>query len=49
MKTFSPSRFTKCLEEVGLTYTIIDVTEMTVERPKKNKSGVTAEKRSGKH
>jgi len=35
------------LEETGLTYTIVDVTEMTVERPKKSKSGVTAEKRSG--
>ena len=37
----------RLLEENGLTYTIVDVTEMTVERPKKNKSGVTAEKRSG--
>ena len=37
----------RLLEESGLTYTIIDVTEMTVERPKKNKSGITAEKRSG--
>lgn len=36
----------RLLEETGLTYTIVDVTEMTVERPKKNKSGVTAEKRS---
>ena len=34
-------------EENGLNYTIVDVTEMTVERPKKNKSSVTAEKRSG--
>lgn len=39
----------RLLEESGLTYTIVDVTEMTVERPKKNKSGVTAEKRSGTH
>ena len=37
----------RLLEETGLTYTIVDVTEMTVERPKKSKSGVTAEKRSG--
>ena len=37
----------RLLEETGVTYTIIDVTEMTVERPKKNKSSVTAEKRSG--
>ena len=36
----------RLLAETGLTYTIVDVTEMTVERPKKNKSGVTAEKRS---
>ena len=39
----------RLLEENGLTYTIIDVTEMTVERPKKNKNDVTAEKRSGTH
>lgn len=37
----------RLLEENGLNYTIVDVTEMTVERPKKNKSSVTAEKRSG--
>ena len=37
----------RLLEETGLTYTIVDVTAMTVERPKKNKSDVTAEKRSG--
>jgi hypothetical protein len=37
----------RLLEENGLNYTIVDVTEMTVERPKKSKSGVTAEKRSG--
>jgi Helix-turn-helix of DDE superfamily endonuclease len=36
----------RLLEETGLNYTIVDVTEMTVERPKKNKSDVTAEKRS---
>jgi len=39
----------RLLEETGLTYTIVDVTEMTVERPKKSKSGVTAEKKSGTH
>ena len=39
----------RLLEDTGLTYTIVDVTEMTVERPKKNKSDVTAEKRSGTH
>ena len=37
----------RLLEETGLTYTIVDVTEMTVECQKKNKSSVTAEKRSG--
>lgn len=37
----------RLLEENGLTYTIVDVTELTVERPKKSKGGVTAEKRSG--
>ena len=37
----------RLLEDTGLTYTIVDVTEMTVERPKKNKSDVTAERRSG--
>ena len=36
----------RLLEENRLTYTIVDVTEMTVERPKKSKSDVTAEKRS---
>jgi Helix-turn-helix of DDE superfamily endonuclease len=36
----------RLLEEDSFSYTIVDVTEMTVERPKKNKSGVTAEKRS---
>ena len=44
---FSVPSKRRLLEENGLNYTIIDVTEMTVERPKKNKSGVTAEKRSG--
>jgi Helix-turn-helix of DDE superfamily endonuclease len=39
----------RLLEENELNYTIVDVTEMTIERPKKNKSDVTAEKRSGTH
>ena len=37
----------RLLEESGLNYTIVDVTEMTVERPKKSKNAVTVEKRSG--
>jgi len=36
----------RLLEENRLTYTIVDVTAMTVERPKKNKSDVIAGKRS---
>ena len=39
----------RLLEENGLNYTIVDVTEITVERPKKSKSDVTTEKRSGTH
>ena len=37
----------RLLEETGLTYTIVDVTELSIERPKKNKSDVIQEKRSG--
>ena len=37
----------RLLEEDSLTYTIVDVTEMTIERPKKNKRDVIREKRSG--
>ena len=37
----------RLLDENSLTYTIVDVTEMAIERPKKNKRDVTAEKRSG--
>lgn len=37
----------RLLEENGLHYTIIDVTEMAIERPKKNKDAITQEKRSG--
>jgi Helix-turn-helix of DDE superfamily endonuclease len=36
----------RLLEEDSFNYTIVDVTEITVERPKKNKSNVTAAKRS---
>ena len=46
-KKFSLPSKRRLLEEDGLTYTIVDVTEMTIERPKKNKKDVTAEKRSG--
>ena len=45
-KKFSLPSKRRLLEGNSLTYTIIDVTEMTIERPKKNKSDVTAEKRS---
>ena len=37
----------RLLEADGLTYTIVDVTEMVIERPKKNSGGITAEKRNG--
>ena len=36
----------RLLEDDDLNYTIVDVTEITVERPKKNKSGIIQEKRS---
>lgn len=36
----------RLLEENSLTYTIVDVTEMTIERPKKNRKAVIQEKRS---
>ncbi len=45
-KKFSLPGKRRLLEADGLTYTIVDVTEMTIERPKKNKRDVTAEKRS---
>lgn len=38
----------RLLEENSVTHTIVDVTEMVIERPKKKKSDVTAEKRSGR-
>jgi len=37
----------RLLEEDELSYTIVDVTEMMIERPKKNKSDIIREKRSG--
>ena len=45
-KKFSLPSKRRLLEEAALTSTIVDVTEMMIERPKKNNSGVTAEKRS---
>jgi hypothetical protein len=36
----------RLLEEDSLTYTIVDVTEMMVERPKKSRSDIIVEKRS---
>lgn len=45
-KKFSLPSKRRLLEEHELTYTIVDVTEMTIERPKKNKSDVIREKRS---
>ena len=37
----------RLLEENELNYTIVDVTEMLIERPKKKKEGIIQEKRSG--
>jgi hypothetical protein len=37
----------RLLEENELNYTIVDVTEMLIERPKKNKEDIIREKRSG--
>lgn len=45
-KKFSLPGKRRLLEAAGLTYTIVDVTEMMIERPKKNKSDVIREKRS---
>jgi hypothetical protein len=36
----------RLLEENELNYTIVDVTEILIERPKKNKEGIIREKRS---
>jgi len=46
-KKFSLPSKRRLLEEDGLTYTIVDATEMTIERPKKNRGDVIREKRSG--
>ncbi len=46
-KKFSLPSKRRLLEEDGLTYTIVDVTEMTIERPKKNRGDVIRGKRSG--
>lgn len=37
----------RLLEENELNYTIVDVTEMLIERPKKNKADIIRERRSG--
>ena len=37
----------RLLEENDLNYTIVDVTEMLIERPKKNKESIIRERRSG--
>ncbi len=37
----------RLLEDDSIKYAIVDVTEGLIERPKKNRSGFTAEKRSG--
>lgn len=37
----------RLLEENELNYTIVDVTEMLIERPKKNKGDIIQEKRNG--
>ena len=46
-KKFSLPSKRRLLEENELNYTIVDVTEMLIERPKKNKEGIIREKRSG--
>ena len=46
-KKFSLPSKRRLLEENDLNYTIVDVTEMLIERPKKNKEGIIREKRSG--
>ena len=45
-KKFSLPGKRRLLETAALTYTIIDGTEMTIERPPKNNGNVTAEKSS---
>lgn len=46
-RKFSLPSKRRLLEENELNYTIIDVTEMLIERPKKNKEDTIQEKRSG--
>ena len=45
-KKFSLPSKRRLLEENELNYTIVDVTEMLIERPKKNKEDIIREKRS---
>ena len=45
-KKFSLPGKKRLLEGDSLTYTIVDVTEAIIERPKKNSAHITAEKRS---
>lgn len=46
-KKFSLPSKRRLLEENELNYTIVDVTEMLIERPKKNKEAIIRERRSG--
>lgn len=46
-RKFSLPSKRRLLEENELNYTIVDVTEMLIERPKKNKEDTIREKRSG--
>lgn len=46
-KKFSLPSKRRLLEETELNYTIVDVTEMLIERPKKNKEAIIREKRNG--
>jgi hypothetical protein len=46
-RKFSLPSKRRLLEENDLNYTIVDVTEMQIERPKKNKEDIIREKRSG--
>ena len=39
----------RLLDEDAISYTVVNVSEITIERPKKNKSVVTAAKRSDTH
>lgn len=46
-RKFSLPSKRRLLEENELNYTIVDVTEMVIERPKKNNEAIIREKRSG--